>query len=554
MSEARTKEQIKRDVKVLLLEDSYIKQLVQDYRDTLEPDIDNLAKARAKMFKDMFTELKQRSPEHYAEYKTDLMESNSTKTEYWQKFYKAKLVICNGIIKGFISGEKLEDKEEYVKAVDFVTSSEAPDFYQESEELKKARNTADTIIKYNDGAINFYDELLEILLVRYLQTAAGIDSDTAVKLLQTSKEILSNGRETALITEEAADVIKLEIKNLLDDTPEELKPYVYALKDIKNNVYILYDAQEELNTKQAEDIENGKELKLKNGIFVTEEKEADYKLVPFKLPYAEYLTTAETEMLSIITTKKFFLDHNAVKYSEEVINSLEKKDQEILDYITLTLYRNNYYYFTDRHIAVVMYKKTPTATVSDALLEEINASLTRIQNIDLPVGYISEEINKKGKRANVKRDSKLIWLDVVKYDYDTKSTVYRIVDRPPYFDYALQTGRINKYKREIITRDIKGIQHDTKNTTLKQRFIRNIQALNQVSSVTMPITEVYNILAITDAHKYPAARKKAKEMLEDLKGNDFNFMYEFGRKNGKVAGIKLTRFTDRPLEKEKNEA
>ena len=280
------------------------------------------------------------------------------------------------------------------------------------------------------------------------------------------------------------------------------------------------------------------------------EKESN-NIVPFKMPYLDFLTVAETEMLSVITTKKFILDYNATKYSEEVINSLEDQDQEILDYITLTLYRNGYYYFTDRHIAVAMYKKTPTATVSDKMLEEVNASLKRIQDINLPIGYISEEINRKGKRAKLERDSKLIWLDVVKYDYDTKSTVYRIVDRPPYYDYALQTGRISTYNREIITRDIKGIQHDTKNTTLKQRFIRNIQALKQFSDVTMPITEVYNILAITDAHKYPNARKKSKEILDDLK-NDFRFSYEFRRKNNKVTGVQFKKYTDRELEIKKN--
>lgn len=271
----------------------------------------------------------------------------------------------------------------------------------------------------------------------------------------------------------------------------------------------------------------------------------------FKLPYAEYLTTAETEMLNTITTKRFILDFNAVQYSEEIINSLEPMDEQILNYIVLTLFRNGYFYFTDRHIAAALYKKKASDTVSDQMLKEINDSLARIQNINLPVGYISEEINKKGKQAKIKRDSKLIWLDVINYDYDTKSTVYRIVDRPPYLDYAIQTGRIADYRREIITRDIKGIQKNTKNTTLKQRFIKNITALEKLSSVTMPIYEVYNILAVTDKRKYSEARSKAKKVLDDLQKNDYNFMYDFTKRNGHTAGIKFKKYPDRPLDKKK---
>lgn len=443
-----------------------------------------------------------------------------THKEYWEKQIKQKAEYYKTLLAS-ASDNPISQRSSYIKFVNYITESiRGKNREQAKEEIINA---------YGNDLLNI-DEITPTFIIYYLSEEKDIDEKQAFKISITSFLTGDN------LTE---DLKKLR-EDYLNEIEEDNLKYVAILCDIRMNIRELI-AQAELK-------ENNRKMLI---LYDVDGSINNKKAVPFKLPYTEYLTVAETEMLNIITTKKFMLDYNAVKYSEEVIHNLEQQDHEILDYITLTLYRNGYYYFTDRHIATAYYKKTPTATVSEAQLKEINDSLARIQNINLPVGYISEEINKKGKKAKIKRDSKLIWLDVVNYDYETKSTVYRIVDRPPYYDYAQQTGRLNKYKREIITRDIKGIQHDTKNTTLKQRLIRNILSLNSFNDVTMPIYEVYNILAITDNRKYSEARKKAKSMLEDLKQN-YNFEYEFKRKSGTVTGIKFTKYTDRPLEKQKN--
>ena len=441
-----------------------------------------------------------------------------THKEYWKEETERRAEFYKTLLDS-TDASPIAERPNYIKLVNYITgSTKAKGRGQTAEELIEAYG--DTLLKIDDTIPTFINY--------YLQDEIGIDGNQAFRM-----SVLTFLTGNSLIEE--YDKLR---RDYLTDVEESNLKYVVALADVRANLT-------ELKEKAGHKEKGGKLVVL----YDPKEKESTKKIVPFKLPYTEYLTVAETEMLSVITSKRFTLDHNAMKYSEETINSLEEIDQEILDYITLVLYHHGYYYFTDRHIAVALYKKTPTATVSDAMLEEVNASLTRIQNVNLPVGYISEEINKKGKRAKIKRDSKLIWLDVINYDYETKSTVYRIVDRPPYYDYAIQTGRLSEYRREIITRDIKGIQQNTKNTTLKQRLIRNIQALKQFNSVTMPIQEVYNILAITDNRKYTEARKKAKEMLNDLQANDFNFSYEIMKRNGVISGIKFTRYTDRPLEK-----
>lgn len=452
---------------------------------------------------------------------TETQEEIEKKThkEYWQNEIERKAEYYKTLLDS-ASDSPISQRPNYIKLVNYITgSSRGKNREQTAEELINA---------YGDELLKI-DDIVPTFTLYYLNEEKGIDNDQAFKISVLSFLTGNN------LTEELKELRKQYIYEI----EESNLNYVVALSDVRAHIMGLIE--------RAKLKSNSKLLVL----YDVKKDDGTKKIVPFRLPYTEYLTVAETEMLNVITSKKFILDHDATKYSEEVINNLEKQDQEILDYITLVLYRNNYYYFTDRHIAVALYKKTPTATVSDAMLEEINASLTRIQNINLPVGYISEEINKKGKQAKIKRDSKLIWLDVINYDYETKSTVYRIVDRPPYYDYAVQTGRLSEYKRELITRDIKGIQQNTKNTTLRQRLIRNIQALKQFKSVTMPIQEVYNILAITDKRKYTEARKKAKAMLDDLK-NNYNFGYEFTKRNGVIAGINLTRYTDRAIEKKKS--
>ena len=551
----KTKEQIKQEIKSKLLDTELIERLILNYRNTLKPDIDRLARARAKMFKESLKQLIKSNTELYKNEKT-LFTRKAGSIKFWREFFTAKLEICDALLLSFKQGEKLADNERYRQAVDFITSDDAPDFYKESQHPTEKTATAKEIVRVNDGSILFADELLDILLIKCISESEQISTKDAVDVLQAGKGLLANGDKGEIqIYAETGDLIKLEHKKVVDIS-DRLKPYVYAARDIKNNVYILIDQQEQLNDQQAEEVADGKELKLKDGVFITEDKEEVnkelYDILPTKiLGYPDTFWIADTEIVNALITANYNADLNVFKKSDETLNSLSHQDREILDYIVLTLYPEQNY-FSDYQIATGLYKERAGETVSDSMLKEINDSIDRIRNVRIDEGFISaEKIN--DLKAEVKINDHLITLRRIDVKHENKTTWYRIIGDPFYRDYAIRTKKVNHYEKQLITRTIEDehIQNNIKNDTLKMFLTRSVFSLKYYKQIVINMLEVYDILGIKDPRKYTDARNKTKVMLEDIL-KDYDFKYSFKKKGRSTTRLIIEKYTDRPLEKQKN--
>lgn len=325
--------------------------------------------------------------------------------------------------------------------------------------------------------------------------------------------------------------------NEIGESEEEFLRIASLYNDINSRVEKLADDEEEQD-QQAEQP-------------ATEEQSIGLNIAPRVIYYAENLTIANTEILNILTTQKFNADLTVFNKSEDTLNRLKHQDREILDYIVLTLYPNDITVFSDYQIATGLYKEQTSETVSDTMLKEINASIERLRDIKIDEGFISKEkIN--DLNAKVEINGNLIVLNRVKVKHETKATYWQIMTRPFYYDYAIRTGKVNTYPKQIITRGIEDvhIEHNIKNDTLKMMLTRRVISLEYYKRTIVNVLEIYDVLGVTDPRKYTDARNKAKEMLEDLQ-KDYNFKYTFKKKQRTVTQLIIDRYADRPLEKKK---
>lgn len=287
------------------------------------------------------------------------------------------------------------------------------------------------------------------------------------------------------------------------------------------------------------------------------ETETDLKLISNKatriIAYSENFNIVETEIANALTSQSFSADLKVFSKSEEKINKLKHQDREILDYIVLTLYPNNINPFSDYQIATGLYKKKTRETISDTMLKEINESINRLRDIRIDEGFISEE-KIKDVNTKVKINDHLINLRQLEYESDKKTTYYLIIGAPFYYDYAVNTGKIRQYSKELITRDIedKKMEHNIKNDTLKMFLARRVKSLEWLKKQDINMKEIYDILGINDNRKYTEVRKKVKAILDDFKDDSqetyYNFKYSFKKKNRTITALLIERVTDKPLE------
>ena len=96
---------------------------------------------------------------------------------------------------------------------------------------KMARQYGEQLIKYID--------LVETVNTYYLKENKNIDNATARRIFKAAYDYFFFGEERTVFTD-TADSMTMEIKKF-PDIAEELKPYVYALADIRENNLSLYE-------------------------------------------------------------------------------------------------------------------------------------------------------------------------------------------------------------------------------------------------------------------------------------------------------------------------
>lgn len=440
--------------------------------------------------------------------------------EFWENYFLDKQDIAIGIgtqLKLLIDDKtKLEKNKTYSNLVNYVI---------ENNTTTQIKNS---IIKKYDTLLDIYAEIYDVLMINYLKDIKKYNEETI-------KNFLFLYRATGLQNIKAEEEKQKIINNLEDKQIGVL----LALLDTKKVIYKLLEELEKQQDKQKTKIKNSskktktkKETKLK----------PKYETIPlFRLDYSDKVAIADNELINILTTKKFNVDLSTIKTSEEILNNLDELDKMILNYIVFEIWGKGEQRFTDRNIAVYLTKDNASATIHETMLKEINESLERLQNTKISEGFISENLS-NSSNLKIKRKSALLWLDIVEVDYKRKTTIYRIVDKPFYYDYALDTGKVDAYDREIITRNRKGIEHNLKNTALINYIVERINSLKYLNESFIDLKRVYEILKITDNRKYTDAKNKVYAILEDLKKN-YNFRVYKDNTNtrGTTKKIKLTR-------------
>lgn len=541
IEENKTKEEIKQEIRGLLLDRVLLRGILYKRLEKLTTDPEKQATEEVNGYKRMFKKMF-RKDERQEEIKNSRMYKALTDKEYWLKFYEVQAKATRTMIARANTDDAVENNKKYVDVIDFITSDSVPRVYEESAELKTAQEKAERIATNYGAMIGFYGAPLDQLLTEYLcAVEPKLTEKRAEDIITNINAILTYGDLTKELTkeydlEEKNGTAQEREKRFLDGIDDQLKPYVYAIKDIRNNAYILLDVDVKEKTEEEEEIneEINKELQ---------------GVIPTKiLAYPDIFTIADTEMLDVLTTAKYDVDLSVFKKSDETLNSLSHQDREILDYIVLTLYPNNITVFSDYQIATGLYKEQTSETVSDAMLKEINDSINRIRNVRIDEGFISaEKIN--DIKAEVKINDHLITLRQIDVKHENKTTWYRIIGDPFYYDYAVKTQKINHYKKQLITRNKEDLQieNNIKNETLKMMLARRVISLNYYKQTIISMTEIYDVLGIKDARKYTDARNKTKAMLEDLQ-KDYNFKYSFKKKGRTTIRLIIERYTDRPLE------
>lgn len=408
------------------------------------------------------------------------------------------------------------------------------------------RETIEETDKDNEIFYTFWPQIFRYVYRSCFYHECGIDNEQFKGMMNaviyTGAFLTFNSEEMQAYYKERnmENPILSRVEEIGEDV-EQFKSLFALYEEINDRVEKLWDErikilEERLGLEEDPGAENQEE-KLKE----------EYKIVPSRLFYGDSFTIAETEIINVLTTRKFNPNYEIFRNSEDTINSLRHQDQEILNYIVLTLYANGIRTFTDRNIAVGMYKEKATETVSEVMLKEINDSIERIRAVKINEGFISAE--KIGDiHAAVTVDDFLVSLRRLRYDHKEKANVYTFVGEPFFYDYAVKTGKINSYEKQIITRDIKGIQHNAKNDTLKQHLTRRVISLKYYKEVGVDVMEIYDILGISNNRDYTAARSRAEEMLKDLQKN-YNFKYRFIKKGRTTTKLHIERYNDRPLEK-----
>lgn len=282
------------------------------------------------------------------------------------------------------------------------------------------------------------------------------------------------------------------------------------------------------------------------------EKPTKYETIPlFRLDYSDKVAIADNEIMNILTTKDFNVDLTTIEKSEDVINKLEHLDRSILDFIVLELYgKGGITTFSDRDIAVHLLKEKSRETVTPDMLKEINDSIDRLRKTDISEGFISEKLLDT-KHLKIKRKSALLNVDIYEIDYKNTTTHYKFSSAPFYYDYAVHTGRVSNYDREILFRKYKGLEHNVKNNTLIDYLTRRVDALHISERIDIDVRQVYDILKITDNRMYPKAREKAINILKELQDKDYNFKFRLDDTNTrqKTKKIRLYRDGDKPIKK-----
>ena len=524
----KTKEQIKQEIKTELLDELVIKELILSHKEKLA-NVDQLAKEESQGFKKMFNSIFRNDAEQLAEFKTRDYYKAVTDKGYWANYYTKEIQACDILLGGLNQIEELKSVKRYADTIDFITSDTAPLFYVQSEELEKAQATADGIIEsYNfvEDVFRLYDELLNDFLVEYLSTAEQLRPSVAEEIIFNISRVLLFGDLSKDDDLKEQGTAQAKEQRYLSELSDQLKPYWYAIKDIRNNAFIILYKTPSTELEQNIEEENAK--KIKPMLFSR---------------YATFTQDALTNELGLIKyydesnlpTIDFDLREETITEGNETLNKLSELDIMVLRTIVIEFfYKQKKRDFTDKEVVLFLTQENARKPVKGISREKVNKSILKLQNIRIDLKFKSlQEIN--NEILNAKRGNPLVWINErLEIEGDNGVKYYTILGTPFYYTYlnVTQTPLI-EFDRKLLTNDYDGIDKSLDNQQLRYYLITRLEPKSRLNSKSIFIsaTDIYQAQEIT-AKKYdtPASLRKAKERARqraELVLNEFRKVYKF---------------------------
>lgn len=272
-------------------------------------------------------------------------------------------------------------------------------------------------------------------------------------------------------------------------------------------------------------------------------------------PNTENLATIEKdselfrELADLKNKYDFAINEKEINDSEEKIQQLTELDRFVLDTIVTEIFlKKNTREFTDRYLVTLYTQQYSQTRISKNIQDEINKSILKLQKTRISLGL--DSIQKlKANKVHVKADNPLIWVETIEIDKNTSTTHYRILGTPFYYSYLkLTNAQLITYNRELLYKEIKGINKNIDSQALRHYFIRRItQAIEFNTEIYISVNDLYKETNATpyyypkDANLRKAkqrARESAELILNDLK-KEYSFTYHKDDRVKTIKGYKV---------------
>lgn len=474
MEETKTKEQIKADIRGLLLDDAIIKTTAKYHAHLIKSNAEQNAHERIETVKELQRQQQGQEEKQSTEtLKTRLNDDleKATTLQYWLDYYNDKAQWYEDMAA---DPKPLTGRKDYNDLVMYITDGETVS--QNATAKKIARQYGEQLIKYID--------LVETVNTYYLKENKSIDDATARRIFKAAYDYFFFGEERTVFTE-TADSMVMEIKKL-PDMAEEFKPYVYALADIRKNNFTLYEKYYGQTSAKEKRTYTKSKLKTKGNVYL----ELDYYdnlLMSTREPIQESPTELEEKgglvNVSVTPGTIYKLDRTDIRLDTIIGNIAEDLDRsKKYTEVTLLNIANIFYYesgkphYTDKQLKEIQSRivKNMQPLIFEFENERIYAPLINVEirqkdedatpTIRINRNQFISEYNKRAKGERVKvytRNLKDLGLKNTLQDTELAETVRELLTKKTrrlfYTDFQKYYNADSRTEKSRFKKKLKGI-------------------------------------------------------------------------------------------------
>ena len=483
MEETKTKEQIKADIRGLLLDDAIIKTTAKYHARLIKSSAEQNAHERIETVKELQRQQQgqeeKQSTETLKTRLNDDLEKAAT-LQYWLDYYNDKAQWYEDLAA---DPKPLTGRKDYNDLVMYITDGETVS--QNATAKKMARQYGEQLIKYID--------LVETVNTYYLKENKSIDDATARRIFKAAYDYFFFGEERTVFTE-TADSMVMEIKKL-PDMAEEFKPYVYALADIRKNNFSLYEKYYGQTSAKEKRTYTKSKLKTKGNVYL----ELDYYdnlLMSTREPIQESPTELEEKgglvNVSVTPGTIYKLDRTDIRLDTIIGNIAEDLDRS-KKYTEVTLL----------NIANYLYNEKGKLHYTDKQLKEIQSLI--IKNMQ-PLVF---EFENNGNKERIY--APLINVEIRQKDEDATPTIR--INRNQFiseYNKRVKGERVKVYTRNLKDLGLKNTLQDTELAeTVRELLTRKTRRLFYAD-----FQKYYNADSRTEKSRF---KKKLKGIIDGYK-------------------------------------